>query len=89
MIIWILRSFIESTRDYVKVIHWFLRIFPSYSLGYGLINCASIKSYAIEDEGITDNTSPWDVEIAGGDLHFLLWSSFVYFGLIFVVEHIK
>lgn len=76
---------ISSTRETAKMIIWVLRIFPSFSFGYGLICIANRELYAIID-GYYNPKSPYSIDLAGGDILFLFLTAILYFILILIVE---
>ena len=62
-----------------------MRLFPSFSFGYGIINISSKVAYAV----LEGNFTPYDIydmNIAGGDVLFMAIEGVVYFLLVFVVE---
>ena len=87
LILWVLRI-IESTREYAKIIHWFFRIIPSFSFGYGILNMAN-KSLDAAVEGYKNPKNVWDIDIAGGDALMLGIMGVVYFILVFVIEFLE
>jgi len=44
LVIYILRL-IPSTRSGAKIAHWFLRLIPSFSFAYGIVNACSRTTY--------------------------------------------
>lgn len=84
LIILILRL-IPSTREYGIIVGWILRIIPSFSFGYGVINISSKTAYA----SLIGRKTPflvYDMDIAGGDVILMSIEGLVYFILVFVVE---
>ncbi len=87
IIFWVLRL-IESTRDASKSVAWILRIIPSFSFAFGIINMSNQSLYAIV-EGYNDKKDVYDFDIAGGDILFLGIEGFVYFILVFILEKLE
>jgi ATP-binding cassette subfamily A (ABC1) protein 3 len=85
MVMYILRI-IPSTRSIAQVLMWIMRIFPSYSFGYGLLNVTSTKIIA-KIEGV-DSLEPSDIRASGGDMLMLGLMGIVYTILVFVCEYI-
>src|SRR5690606_15494926 len=71
-----------------KVIAWFLRLIPTFSLSFGLVNLSNNELYAITEK-YYDIKSPWDLDIAGGDLLGLGLTTIIYLILLLVVDHVK
>ena len=69
----------------MKVVIWFLRIFPSFAFGFGLIGIANRELFAIIDE-YYEAKDALSIDLAGGDLLFLCLTAIIYFILIFVIE---
>lgn len=87
IIFWVLRL-IESTRDASKSVAWILRIIPSFSFAFGIINMSNQSLYATV-EGYKDKKDVYDFDIAGGDILFLGIEGFVYFILVFILEKLE
>lgn len=79
---------IESTRDPGKILGWVLRIIPSFSFSYGILNIGAKKTYALFDHR-KDIPDAYELDIAGGDILMLLIEGVVYLLLIFVIEKIN
>ena len=79
---------ISSTKSIAKNVIWGLRIFPSFSFGYGLICIANSDLYAIID-GYYEPKSPYSTDLAGGDILFLFFTAIIYFLLILLVEKMQ
>ena len=65
-----------------------MRIIPSFSFGYGVVNIGNRSLYATND----DKTHPYetfDMNIAGGDVLMLSLEGVVYMLLIFLYEHLS
>lgn len=84
LIIFILRI-IKSTRNGGIMAGWILRIIPSFSFGYGILNVGNRNLYAFWD-GTSSLDSAYAMNIAGGDLIFMFIEGFVYFGIVFLIE---
>lgn len=54
LIIWLLKVFIESTRDAAEAIQWILRFIPSFSFGYAIINISSRETYKLMFDDINE-----------------------------------
>jgi len=76
---------IPSTRNYMKVISWFVRPFPSYAYGYGLINIQNAQIYALI-EGYQDIKQYYDLDLGGGDFLMMGVFTIVYMVLIALIE---
>jgi ATP-binding cassette, subfamily A (ABC1), member 3 len=77
---------IPSTRSAANAIQWILRIIPSFSFGYGVLNIGNKELFnlVIEDTGYVPNSL--STKVAGADIIYLAWTGFFYFFMIFVVE---
>ena len=83
LVIYIMQ-FIESTEDVAKVLRYFFRIVPSYCLGEGIINVASlllIKSVLDEEP------SPFELDIIGWPLIYLAGEFFLFGALTLAIDH--
>jgi len=69
-------------------IGWVLRLIPSFSFGYGVINMGNRSKYAL-DNGLTEPYGTFDMNIAGGDVLLLSIEGVVYMILVFVYEHLS
>ena len=87
IVIWILRL-IPSTRDGSKIAHWFIRIFPSFSFSYGILNITSKNTYSYI-ENYQPPKDALDLDIAGGDVMFLALSGFVYIIILLIIESLE
>jgi ATP-binding cassette, subfamily A (ABC1), member 3 len=63
----------------------FFRFIPIFSFGYGLVNISNISLYKITEFN-GETRSPYDLDVAGADLLFLIVMTFVYMIGIFIVE---
>ncbi|KAL4488936.1 hypothetical protein ABPG72_005723 [Tetrahymena utriculariae] len=86
LIIAILRI-IDSTRNAGIYVGWILRIIPSFSFGYGILNIGNRSLYAFSDSGSQAVQSAYAWNIAGGDLLMMFLEGFIYFTLVFVIEY--
>lgn len=84
LVIYILRLF-PDTNKIGKGIAWGLRVLPSFSYSYGLMNIGNRELYS-QLQGQKTAMPCYDMSIAGGDMIFLAVFSVVYFVLLFVVE---
>ena len=58
---------------------WFMRIFPSFAFGYGVLNVGNRATWSVLDG--RDPDDPYkaiDMKVAGGDILFLGLGGFVY-----------
>ncbi len=74
----------RTTKDVGKALKWALRIFPPYAMGDGVLNLASrqVLSYAA-GEG---SYGVWSLDVTTADIIYLLAFTFIYGGLIYVLE---
>ncbi|EAR97153.2 ABC transporter family protein (macronuclear) [Tetrahymena thermophila SB210] len=86
LIIAILRI-IDSTRNAGIYVGWILRIIPSFSFGYGVLNIGNRSLYAFSDSGSKTVQSAYAWNIAGGDLLMMFLEGFLYFILVFIIEY--
>ncbi|KAL4488927.1 hypothetical protein ABPG72_005714 [Tetrahymena utriculariae] len=84
LIIFILRI-IKSTRNAGIIVGWILRIIPSFSFGYGILNIGNRNLYAFFDGSKTPQ-SAFSMDISGGDLILTFFEGFFYFFLVFAIE---
>lgn len=54
LIVWILRVFVESAKDYALAASWILRLVPSYCFGDAMVSIASRETYMLMDDEITE-----------------------------------
>ncbi|KAL4490757.1 hypothetical protein ABPG72_021811 [Tetrahymena utriculariae] len=85
MIVFILRI-IDSTKSVGKVLGWILRIVPSFSFGYGIMNIGNRNLYALQNDQ-KELDSPFSINIAGADIIFLIIEGIFYYLLVFLVEN--
>lgn len=76
---------IPSTADVAKVLVWFLRIFPSFCFGSGVINLGARKLFATI-EGKDEDYEVFDVDITLADIICLAVTGLIYIILVFVIE---
>lgn len=62
-----------------------MRLIPSFSFAFGIINMSNISVYKTLD-GLKYNQSVFDFNISGGDILMLGIEGFVYLILVFVIE---
>jgi ATP-binding cassette subfamily A (ABC1) protein 3 len=75
-------SIIESTKDAGKGIRFFFRFVPSYCLGEGIINMASISlgnAYGLD-------SSPWDMDVIGWDLLYMGLEFPIFMAIVFYLD---
>lgn len=89
LIIWLLKVFIEDAKTYAEAIQWILRVLPSFSFGYALINIASRETYMQLDDDITELQSPYHMDIAGADMLYMFFTAFASLALIALFEFMK
>jgi len=65
-----------------------LRLIPSFSFGYGVLNIGNRSLYATKD-GKKLAYGAFDMNIAGGDVLMLSLEGVVYMLLIFLYEHLS
>lgn len=87
VIFWVLRL-IESTRSGSKVAAWFIRLIPSFSFAFGILNLSNVNLYAAI-EGSKTVESAYSFNISGGDILMLGIEGFVYMFLVFVIEKLE
>lgn len=87
LIIFILRL-IKSTRSIGVALGWILRLVPSFSFGYGVLNIGSRTLYSRID-GNKEPYGTFDLNIAGGDVILLAIEGIVYFFLILLIEFLS
>ena len=86
MLVFILRL-IDSTRHVGLALQWVLRLFPTFSFAYGVLNIGNIVIYSTQAGRSANNPlSAYDMNVAGGDIIYLAVTGVGYFLLIFVVE---
>lgn len=76
---------IESTKKHAEWLRWVFRLLPSFSFSYGLVNISNKTIYQIIEEW-EEEKGAFTIEIALGDLIYLVVLSLAYFLLIFVIE---
>ena len=87
LIFFILRLLDDKTKRISQGITMILRLLPSFSFGYGILNVAERALYA-SIAGEKTKRQAFDTEIAGYDIGYLITLSVVYFLLVFIVEKI-
>jgi ATP-binding cassette subfamily A (ABC1) protein 3 len=65
-----------------------LRLIPSFSFGYGVLNIGNRSLYAQKDK-LDQPYSTFDMNIAGGDVLFLALEGVCYMLLIFLYENLS
>lgn len=88
LVIFILRI-INSTKNIGLGIGWILRLIPSFSFGYGILNIGSKSLYSMRDNRDEDPYQTFDMNIAGGDILFLSLECLLYLGFVFIYEIIS
>ena len=84
IVIWVLRI-IPSTRSAAKLAAYFLRIFPGFCFGYGIINISNRQLYALIEKYYIPKDA-FDLEIAGTDILFLAIHGFFYTLIVLLIE---
>lgn len=78
---------IESTKATNKVLMWFFRLFPSFSLGHSMLQiCSSSLLTSLGGATVDVNLVGWDV--AGPDILYLFVTAPLYMIAIVVVDYI-
>mmetsp|Transcript_30098 Transcript_30098/g.30579 ORF Transcript_30098/g.30579 Transcript_30098/m.30579 type:complete len:1840 (-) Transcript_30098:237-5756(-) len=78
---------IESTRDAYKSLRYLFMLCPPFAFGEGLFNMAYIDLFSQLDLGFGKSYKPSDLGIAGLNMIFLIWTSFVYLALVILIEY--
>lgn len=79
-------SFIDSTRDVNRVLKYIFRMFPGFCLGNGLLGLTvshSEKEFLPSDFA---KSSPFDWDVTGKEIVYLLSSSVFYFSLTICID---
>lgn len=87
LVIYILRL-ISSTRSAAKGISYVLRLVPSFSFAYGIVNACSRDFYKVI-EGHPSVKDVYDWDISGADIAYLAIEGFVYTMLVFLIEYFE
>lgn len=87
LIFFILRVLDEQTKDISLGIAMILRLLPSFSFGFGILNVAERSLYMVVADEKTKRDA-LDTEIAGYDVAYLIVLSVFYFVLVFIIEKI-
>lgn len=75
-----------STRDVATVLRYIFRLIPSYSLGEGIINLASMEFLRLISR-TKSGKSPFDLDVVGWDLIYLGFQGPVLLGITLLVDH--
>ncbi|KRX00793.1 P-loop containing nucleoside triphosphate hydrolase [Pseudocohnilembus persalinus] len=86
LVIWIFRVFFESTREAFGIVQWVFRVFPAFCLGDGLLNLASRVAYLNYFEDVDSLQGPFHIDIASGDIIFMIVMTIVFCVGILLVE---
>lgn len=89
LIVWILRVFVESAKDYALAASWILRLVPSYCFGDAMVSIASRETYMLMDDEITELQSPFHIDIAGANIIVLVLLSPLSLLVVAFFEHLK
>lgn len=89
MIIFFIRTSIDSAKDAMIVLGYFFKLVPSYAFGNGVILIASRENLMHVDDDYDEIPNSFEMNIAGGDIYFLLICSVLYTIGIFFVENLK
>lgn len=65
-----------------------MRLIPSFSFGYGILNIGNRSLYAIKD-GLSTPYGTFEPNIAGGDIIFLCIEGIAYTLLVFLYEYLS
>lgn len=86
VIVTIIMSFIPTTRDVARKVVYFLRLFPAYALGNGLVNVVFVDFF-----GQLDSTkySVWDMKISGYSIAYMAVETVVYMMLTLLLEYLS
>lgn len=87
LVFFILRI-IPSTVDVANVLVWFLRVFPSFSFGLGVINLGARKLFATI-EGKSKPYEVFDEKICLSDILCLAFTGLFYIILVFIIEKVN
>lgn len=86
MLMWFMRVISDDARDVANGLQWIFRLSPIFCFGFGIDNAANRESYAAI-MGEDHIKSALSIDLAGGDILYLVLETFVYFGLVFLIEH--
>jgi ABC-type multidrug transport system ATPase subunit len=81
LILSFLLTIIESTRSANKVLRFFYRLLPGFTLG------DVFMQLLIREQIYPDSKSAWEPHIAGWDLIFFVFDFILYSGLVILLEH--
>ena len=65
-----------------------LRLIPSFSFGYGILNMNNKYLYSVV-EGYKPPKDVYDMDISGTDLLFLGFTGFLYYFIIFIIQFLE
>jgi hypothetical protein len=77
-------TIIEATRPVAKIVRLVFRIMPNYAFSELLLNLMTRTSRLFWQTP----RSVWDWDIATGPLVYMALESFMYFGMVFVIEKV-
>jgi len=76
---------IDSARDINKVLQFFYRLLPNFCLGELVFNLMTREASQLQGR----SSGLWDMEISGYPLLYMMFETFVYFGILFLIEKIQ
>ena len=77
---------IESTKGVMSWLVYFFRVFPAFCLGEGIMNIAITGS---TNKILKEDKSLFAMDVTGGNLLFMAFSSFIYALITLIVDHPK
>ncbi|KAH9600184.1 ABC transporter-like [Trypanosoma melophagium] len=77
-------TIIPSTQEGGSALRWVCRLFPSYCVGEGIVNLASLAG----QQGLGSNiSSPWDLEVVGYPIIYMAVEAPLFFLITLFVDH--
>lgn len=89
MILFLMRTSIDSAKDIIIIIGYFLKFIPSFAFGNGIILLASRENLVHIDDDLDEIPHAFDMNIAGADVYFLAAFTIIHTLLIFFIENLK